>query len=376
MNLLEIDRRYFNIEISWCKTTLVFNASKKGIDSFLEKYGTLELPPQTISCAGLNRKERRWSSWRIIENMDAQASDPTPYSAMPNDELNMLVNDLSVNFLPNEDSTTILYAYLQGDIPILAVNKSGWQKFLHMMNYLRDESYWFYVVPTSVADTKLPLFKMIECIRLEPEEEIFLSASLDIEGIESGKDSQYFGVPQLITGNSGGLLLLSQWIEKFASSETISEDLLNQWRQLPKCTGATDYDDRNPTWIRLRKIELSSPYPIFSFEGRDDGSKDLYIFGNSEGFSELAQIIEEYSFSSDHEEFGKNYPEKRFRGDAAIGVLGPKGFRSLSGLNLLGGGFYTPKYDPRARRFVGSEAESGEARKNFVNKRSLPYDWD
>lgn len=55
---------YFNIQTS--ETTLTINATKGGIDQFLEKYGALETPPEIIDLRPFRDPNRLWGSRRVI----------------------------------------------------------------------------------------------------------------------------------------------------------------------------------------------------------------------------------------------------------------------------------------------------------------------
>ena len=392
------DSNYFNIEISPRKSTLVINASKKGIDSFLQKYSSLMPFIGEISFQNLNRPQRRWFSWDVEENNNPLPTDLTPYTAGSNgDSMNNLTNIMHVQFLGNNHQETILCVGLQNEIPNLIINEKGWQKFLEMLRCLRDESHWFYVTLPNANSSRLRfqlttpyrgnsqdhIFKAIECIRLEPEEHIYLRACLDLESIESGrKDSDFqdpkyfFGARNLIRGNCAGLLLFSQWMQDFANHNETSRDILNRWNERPKNHPGFFFENDNlpkphPTWLHLRKTREDSPFAIFSFEGLDDGSTDLYIFGNSKGFEELSQVVEEFAFNSDHEDFWDSPPDKGHKGNTMLGLLGPEGFRSLGGWQILGGAFYNPTYNPLRFEKMNSTTDIKEI---FVNERSILSD--
>lgn len=382
---LASDLCYFNFEISPSKTTLVINASKTGIDRFLELYSLSAAPPQRISLSVLSRAQRRWHSTEVGENPQAVPSDPTLLMAanMNGYSFNDLASELHVQFLADKGSGAILYAGLQDSIPVLTVNEKGWQNFLDILGHLRDKSCWFYVTSPNISSglyfpfqlTKpgetcpSHIFKAIECIRLEPEKYIYLNTLVD--------SANLIDTELLIEGNSAGLLLFSQWMHSFAANHEISTDLLNPWNQLIGCFHPPQEDPRvgsTSNWVRLRKVQPNSPYPIFSFAMKDDGSSDLYIFGNSRGFEELSEITEKCAFYSDHDPYQESLPEKRLVGDTAKGVIDAalerEGFHSLNGWHLLGGGFFNPLYNP-------SKFETGSAfdiRKKFINQRTIFYD--
>jgi hypothetical protein len=375
-----LDVEYFNLEFSEDLNTLVFNASKKGIDTFLNTYGHLEVPPETISFEKSARPERRWHSQKLEENPNILPSDLTPFQVSFSGK-NMLVDMLHICF--NEDDTeSVLWADIRDEVPVavMTVNKKGWQQFLTLIHCLRDKSYWFYVSALMPAWHHLPFqltapyrgkpadraLMAIEFIRLEPSNEIFLKADLND-----------------VRGNATGLLLFSYWMRSFATSEEMEKDIYSRWNEPPK--GASDSKDPR-IWIHLRKTRLDSPYPLFSFEEESNSTDphsfpkgDFYIFGNQKGFEEIAQIVEEYAFLKDDERFFPCNREKNeaqgwegCHGDPVEGGLGPKGFCSWPWW-IVGGPYYTPKYNPykfKENADIDPRSRS-EIRDNFINDRIL-----
>jgi len=358
------ERSYFNVEITHSKNTLVINASKKGVDLFLQSYGAdLDLPPKEIALKSISRPQRRWTSWKLIKNPEALPTDPTQYMApYTENRINSLAETLQIKFSEQDQQGRIFYAYFDNVVPVIVVNAEGWRLFLRKLETLRDKRDWFYVTrPNGHAWEHLPfqlsesskgkiVFDAIECIRLEPEQEVKLWASFDIEDLESG-DSNYFWRQQYIGGNSAGLLLFSDWMEDFADNSRLFEDI-----QHPTET----------SWIRLRKTGEDFAEPLISFESLQDGSADIYIYGNQAGFRELADITECYAFSTDHDCFLESPPENRMKGDTTPGILGPKGSRSLKSWEVVGGCFFSGKYNP--------ELLDAYAIKNFVNQRIIKND--
>lgn len=108
---------YFNLEVSPCMGSLVFNASKNGINAFLKVYGDMEIPPQTISFKELQRPNRRWLSPEIQIDEHIKASDPTPYKLNLNGSIwNHLIPELRME-LSVQDKSTILYAEMRDNVP-------------------------------------------------------------------------------------------------------------------------------------------------------------------------------------------------------------------------------------------------------------------
>jgi len=380
------DVTYFNVEVSddmrsFDHSSLVFNASKKGIDVFLKMYGHLESPPEVISLENLKRPTRKWLSPRILENEKATPQDPTPYKAADINgyDWNLLLNSLWIELLKDDEDHPILCAGIRDRKPLLIVNKKGWQKFLKLLQCLRDRSYWFFVTAVNPSWSHLPfqlttpyrgeagdhVFRAIEFIRLEPTEDIYLNTS-----------------PNYMHATCTGLLLLSHWIHSFAMSQEMEKDICNRWSEFPanlkdEVELTPPCEPESPPWIYLRKVKLDSPYPIFSLEKKEgDEIDNLYIFGNVKGFKELAEVIEEFAFSSDHDLFSSSPPEQHRRGDIVEGGLGPEGFQWQI-LSLAGGGKFTPKYNPL--RFNGTLANPDqrsefEIEKNFINERILLTD--
>lgn len=378
---------YFNVEVSRCASTLAINASKKGIDTFLNTYGHLPIPPKVIAFKEMSRSQRKWASWDIRDNKKAVPTDPTPYMAYPNSSFNQLVDELHFNVIEQAEDT-LFAAGIHNGIVLFYLNEKGWKQFLSMLRCLRDQTYWFYVtIPHNDSWKHLPfqlsasypgtsddkIFKAIEYIRLEPDNEAYLSTSLSLEEIERARvnnccedQNYFFGVTVTITGNSTGLLLFSKWMHEFALSPAQSHIILNQWETILESLTKKPQIKQPFNRIHLQKIEMNSSYSIFSFEGKDDGSEELYIFGNDKGFEELSQVIEEYAFNFDHEYFFERPSNKRLRGDSTEGLWGKQGTLSLMGWELLGGGLFTPKYYPLRFNY---DRKSIEIEENFINDR-------
>ncbi len=211
---------YFNLEISPEGTAIVFNASKKGLDSFLKAYGNLEFPPAFISFVESRRPSRRWVSWEVKDNEEASVTDPSPYLGIINDHVwNDLMATLHFHFLEKDEGESILSAGMGGGKIILFVNKKGWQNFLKLLRCLRHKSYWFYITPPNPkfvsqlpfqmnipypGDPEDHVFKAIEFIRLEADDKI----RLDLNSSSA-----------TVLGNSGGWFLFAQWMRSFAMSQ-------------------------------------------------------------------------------------------------------------------------------------------------------------
>lgn len=387
-----LDVEYFNLEVSECGTTLVFNASKKGLETFLRVYGNLETPPNYISFETLYRSQRIWCSREIQENTKALSTDPTPYMGVGSDKRNILQLFLYIQFLDSSPEKTILaVGYKEKTGPVLVVNKNGWKKFLEMMRCLKDECYWFYVLaPRDESWSHLPfsltnpypgdpqdhVFKAIECIRLEPEKCIFLSPyfnygnNIDEHDVACGRAYGH------IHGNSAGLLLFSQWMHEFAESPNFNQDILNVWNDIFRSVRSEekqDYEDELPQWLHLRKVCVDSPYPVIALGGRADKTSNFYIFANTQGFQELAQLIEKSAFTYDHNDFGLSASsEGRWIGDLTKEITVPEGVCLCSGWELLEGAFFNPAYCPYAKhRFVpGALREgAGAIASRFINER-------
>ncbi|MFZ0565243.1 MAG: hypothetical protein WAM28_03575 [Chlamydiales bacterium] len=356
------ERTYFNVEITHSKRTLVFNASKQGIDAFLHTHGR-ELPPKEIDLKPTSRLQRCWESRKLSENPEPLPTDPTCYmSQFAEGGINLLAHTLQFKLIEQNQQERIFYAYLDNETPVIVVNAEGWRLFLRILMTLRDKRDWFYVTrPNGQTWEHLPfqlseppinknVFLAIECIRLEPEQEIKLRASFDLENPKSNVPN-YFCLQQYIGGNSTGLLLFSDWMEDFAECSSPTKDI--------------QHPSKN-SWIRLRRVGKDSKEPLISFESMQDGSSDIYIYGNQTGFRELAYITEIYAFSTDHDCFLEKPPGQRFKGDTTEGILGPKGSRSLNSWEVVGGCIFSDKYNPELRDWDGI--------KNFVNQRIIKND--
>lgn len=70
---------YFNIQTS--ETTLTINATKGGIDQFLEQYGHLKTPPELIDLLPFQNANRIWGSRWVVPAEETFPDDVCPYSA-------------------------------------------------------------------------------------------------------------------------------------------------------------------------------------------------------------------------------------------------------------------------------------------------------
>ncbi len=393
-----MDVEYFNLEISYCGTTLVINASKKGIEAFLRLYAPLEIPPPSISFQKWNRPQRLWKSECLEEDPNALSTGPTPYVACSGVRLNCLRPTLHTRFLETHSEEAILAVgckHTQDIIPILTVNKKGWEKFLDILSCLLNKRYWFYVTALHNATWKhLPflltdpypgdpeehVFNALECIRLEPEKVIFLHTAVSVfqESIwhENKRDlSAPLTAGGEIVGNSAGLLMFSKWMHDFAISDESSQDILNQWNNTFK--RGRDYrsyrtEDLPPRSLHLRKTCLDSPYPVLAFGAQANGSPDFYIFGNPWGFEELSRLTETSAFYYDHDLFLAHSQKECFGGYITKDITVPEGIVLFQAWEILEGAFYNAAYNPYGKHlFVEGAVDepAGTIMARFVNER-------
>ncbi|MBF8263069.1 MAG: hypothetical protein HW387_734 [Parachlamydiales bacterium] len=380
MNIME----YFNLEVSPCKATLAFNASKEGIDSFLKIYGHLPTPPKSISFKQWHRPQRTWHSWCLRHNYHALATDPSPHRVFCASDINSLHDELRIQFLQTDQTNVIFAAGCnpQDGVPILTVNRKGWETFLNMLRCLRDKRYWFYVTePNNESWLHLPflltspypgdpddhVFKIVEFIRLEPEERVFL----DLDEIKQHDENGCISFYMDMRSNSVGSLLFSQWMREFASSQDVSRNILNHWNDIFNSVryGEPRWgEDIAPAWLYLMKTCTDSPYPIFSFGTRGDGTNDIYILGNAKGFEELADFVEEAAFTVDYDYSGSRPPNQRIRGYISLGVLFPDGVHPIKGWGLYYGGNHSPAYQSLSVDRADYKAVE-EAERAFMNER-------
>lgn len=351
------DIEYFNIEVSRCRRVLVVNGNKQGIDRFYHQCLSISSDSGDITLQTLPRPQRRWHSWSIEINPAPLATDPSIFHTDTHSETNRLANELRVRFLKDASSDMIFHAILKDDNPILIVNKKGWNQFLNMLLYLRDSSKWFYVVPKNrlftrplLFEYRIPknkiedsLFGAIECIRLEPEEEVLLYTSLCKERIQAvmqendPRECGYLGTENTIRGNTTGLLYLSYSLRNFALEESTTKDVLNPWDP--------NHSSLEQNWIHLRKVHSDSNNTILSFQTKLDEQHEFYIFGNEKGLISLANIIEKYAFRSDSDHLVETESHP-YEGDLTPGRWGGDDFYPLVGWYLCGGSFQSHLYDP------------------------------
>lgn len=393
-----LDIEYFNLEISYCCSTFIINASKKGIEAFLKQYAHLEVPPPSICFQKWSRPQRVWKSRSIETNPEVLPTDPTPYMARGALNPNHLHPILHIRFL-EDDSEKAIFAvgckHTQDIIPVLTVNRKGWKKFLDILNCLLNKCYWFYVTaPRDASWNHLPflltdpypgdpeehVFLALECIRLEPEKVIYLSTEVSVlqesiwhNNIEDLSAPLTAG--GYIHGNSAGLLMFSKWMHDFAISEEPSQDILNQWNDIFKSVryGQPFESERpSPHWFHLRKICENSSGPALAFGALPDGSPDFYIFGNPWGFEELSRLTERSAFYYDHEDFFARSQKECFGGQLTKDIPAPEGIILFHGWELLEGAFFNAAYNPYSKhRFIEDPVvEPGiEIIKRFINER-------
>jgi hypothetical protein len=331
---------YFNIEIP-SLDVLVINASKKGLDTFLKLYS--DIIPERIILKGWSLPNRRWTTFSRTDFFRLTKH-------YLRDGLSKTIEHLDICFIDDYEETTIFSAEFR-DGPVLFVNRRGWQKFLDALRHLRDENYWFYIPTPShnpgmnlrfelsdpyEGEQKDHVFKCIECIRLEPYEEI----SLKVKG-----KLRPNGLYAFIRGNCTGLLLLRYWLDSFANSGEKYQEFINEWPVF-SC-GIPDNEVYKSNKICLHKID-SEDIPLISFQCQE-GSSDFHMFGNKKGFQEIYEWIEWYAFDSDHDDW---YLELRsgkkevYKGSLSAEVEPAKHFIRAEGWEIVGGCFYDQKYNP------------------------------
>lgn len=342
---------YLNISSFYQEKVLVINASKEGITHFLDLYAELEIPPAVIPLQDLHTPYRNGSLRPVINEL-TQDSDLIPHCVELYDRgYGRVQLELNIHFIEGNQKTPILCAGISGEaafpsysLTSLTMNREGWKEFLVILRHLRDKSQWFYVTTPQPAWSHIP-FKLstpyagdpqdmpllaIECVRLEPEEKLFLVACLDKKGVEEGLN----GID--IRGNPTGLLFFSRRIEQFIESKE-EMMLIHNTQTTHPLAKEVSYPDHT---IQLRKVETNLTSSVLSFEYKKGAYDTLYIFGNNAGLKGLSDTFWTYAYKWDHEEFYKraqNYP-----GDLTPGVLfGGEGFCSLGGWHLLGGAYVT-----------------------------------
>jgi hypothetical protein len=163
----------------------------------------------------------------------------------------------------------------------------------------------------------------------------------------------------------------------------MSKDICNQWNNLPEGLTYCPQEIQKkmpPTRLNLCKTGIDSSEIIISFNRKKaDKTNVLYIYANYKGFKELAEVAEEYAFYADHDNFIERPQKVRCKGDVADGrIVLPDDLLALKGWEGVGGGLFSPKYNPL--RFIETDAnpsiyETGfEIKRNFVNERTLLTD--
>jgi hypothetical protein len=182
-----------------------------------------------------------------------------------------------------------------------------------------------------------------------------------------------------IHGNSAGLLMFSKWMHDFAISETLSQEILNQWNDFYTSVGygqTPEFERKSPHWFHLRKTCVDSSGPVLAFGAQANGSPDFYIFGNAWGFEELSRKMEASAFFHDHDDYFARSRNKCFGGDITKEITVPEGIVLFHGWELLEGAFYNAAYNPYCKhRFVqGAVYEpAGAILEKFINER-IYYD--
>ena len=366
----EASLNYFNIEIPRDGSAFVINASKRGIDSFLERYS--DPIPKVIHLDNWSRPYRKWESHSLNELYKLTNT------WSPRVDLLWVENELHIQ-LVEEDHQPLLCVGGCRDVPLgyegypptLTVNRKGWQKFLDALRYLRDENFWFYI-PSPSLNPGLQLrfelsepykgnrwdhvFPCIEMIRLEPYEEI----SLEIEDIEPPDFSSF------IIGNCSGELLLCYWLYSFAEDQEKEREIINYWTRF---SHRRDEPSPDPTTLVFHRIEDERfRYPSFSIQCKEE-RKVTHIFGNSSGFQEFGIAIENFAFRKDHEKWilesttGKSPP---FLGSLSKEILPTENFYRAKWWGINGGGGYDKRYNPIMGCYFPKDENS---RQNFIKAR-------
>ena len=276
-------------------------------------------------------------------------------------------------------------------VPQLVVNQAGWHRFLALIRHLRDSCVWFYVTrPNTARWNHLPFLLTtpylgtnshgellaIECIRLEPEDWIFLDGRGRLDPLNRPSHPQLSQIE--IRGNSAGLLLLAQWIRSFAKSSLESQDILNPWKN-GFSTHAYDKQKYPPEDLPLRKFCFRKMFPNSSTPvlamGVQKAETDCFVFGNPSGLEEWADLIEKSAFRSSYDVFSSAPTQPgyfRNRGDVSIDFTAPEEIYLSCGWDLLEGGFYNPIYNEEAKCFYQpnfKERPLEERKRQFINER-------
>lgn len=354
------DFPYCNIEISPCKRVLVVNGNKQGIDHFYQQCREVSFDSTDVLLQPLCRRQRRWHSWGVQINPNPLVTDPSAYHAICNVDTNQLASGLRIRFHQTRSPEMIFYGILEKNDPILIVNKKGWEQFLDMLLYLRDHSKWFYVVPKNPLFTQPlrfdycisknqsshSLLSALECIRLEPEEEVKLYTCLNRKrlqeviqekGLSHYSQCGYLSMEHTIRGTAAGLLYLSLSLRNFVAEKSDAKDLLNPWDP--------NHRSSEPNWIHLRRVDSELNQIILSFQTKVDDQNEFYIFANEKGLIGLADIIEKYAFRFDSDHFIDS-DSPLHEGDLIRGRWGGSDFYPVTGWYLKGGAFQSPLYNP------------------------------
>lgn len=363
---------YLNIDAHPFLKVLVINASKEGLTVFLDLYSKLDIPPSIIPLQYLRSNQRRWSPKKIVLNPDVTPSDPTPYSIGECAAGARIQEYLQIRFLEESEETLIFCPGVTERQVTLTMNLLGWKQFLAILTYLRDRSTWFYVTHVQPGWKHLPfqltppdaacsddvLFYAMECVRLEPVDEIYLIVQINSE-------NSYVGV----RGNPSGLLWLTKQIDEFIASTNEDMCIHNIWTRFP-------FGDRKASpehFIHLQKVNFLESDKILSFEYREGVLDRLYIFGNKVGLQGLSEELWNYAFEEDHEVFHRR--SSFCAGDLVNTTFGSQDFHSARGWELMGGMYLTEKYDPLSEIAFKTKIPREELLKkkepllNFVNQK-------
>jgi hypothetical protein len=314
---------------------------------------------------------------------------------------NTLYPSLDIRYLEHTSLNTVVAGGCEKEgSPFLILNQEGWKLFLKMLNCLLHQRYWFYVTahPNLKASHRPIPFQLIipsldnpaehpilalEFIRLEPERQIYLDLLFKIEKKPQHPGSDKFKYelkwPLDLQGNSAGFLLFSKWMRAFAVSPDDSQDIVNAWNDKSKIMKHVESEEKKiilPQPLCLRKACTEISFPVYSFNWKEDDKGEIYIFGNSQGFKEIADFTEQYAFYSDHDDDFSNRPlsssSKRMIGDTTADIPMPSNIQSFRGWGLWGGALYNPAYDPFSRytlKYDDKDMTPQEAGKTFIKDR-------
>jgi hypothetical protein len=127
-----------------------------------------------------------------------------------------------------------------------------------------------------------------------------------------------------------------------------------------------------PLCLRKACIEICSP--IYSFNWKEDDKGELYIFGNSQGFKEIADLTEQYAFCSDHDSFFDRLLNisNHMVGEPTSVIPTLPNIHSMGCWELWGGALYNPAYDPfswHTLKYDDKDMTPQEAGKTFIKDR-------